>query len=138
MDSKLSLRLRMLRVCPTILTAAIAERLQNMPTTLSPLKLSAGNETLPVNPAYTLRLRAASILRRIVERPLSVLKLTKAYGRKKNRGSQPARPFEGTGAVIRRLVQALQQRGYVATCRKGRYATSRAKTLIQLALDEIK
>ena len=83
--------------------------------------------------------RAASILRKIYRHgPIGTNKLKKKYGSKKNRGHKPEARYEGSGKIIRVILQQLEQKQLIKQetkgVHKGRIITPKGKSF----LDKIK
>jgi small subunit ribosomal protein S19e len=69
-------------------------------------------------------MRSASILRKIrVHGPIGISRLKKIYGGKKNRGHKPERLRKGSGAVIKNILQQLEEAGFVKKIKEGRAIT---------------
>lgn len=79
--------------------------------------------------------RSASILRKIyIYGPIGVNKLKRYYGGKKNRGYKPERFFNGSGKIIRSILQQLEKAGFVKSDEKkghkGRVITPKGKSFL--------
>ena len=83
-----------------------------------------------------LRRRAAAIVIRCVENPMSVSRLLSVYARKINRGSKKPRVKKGSGALMRRIGQMLESAGLLTRCKGLRVSTIRAKELLKKLLKE--
>ena len=81
-------------------------------------------------------LRAASILRKIytMKGPIGVNKLRTLYGGKKNRGHKPEAYYDGSGKIIRVILQQLEKEGLIRQTakgvHKGRAVTPKGKSLL--------
>ena len=80
-------------------------------------------------------LRAASILFKISRfGPVGVSKLRKHYGGRKNRGMKPDRFKQGSGNIIRKILQQLESADLIKQTkigtRKGRSLTAQGKALL--------
>ncbi len=83
------------------------------------VKTGAGKERVPEDPNWWYT-RAASILRKLyVQSPIGVNKLKKKYGCKKNRGHKPEEYREGSGKIIRVILQQFEEIGFVEKAEKG-------------------
>jgi small subunit ribosomal protein S19e len=83
------------------------------------VKTGAHKERPPVNKDWW-HIRAAAIMRSIARLgPIGVSKLRTKYGGKKNRGHQPEKFFKGSGSIIRKILQQLDQAGLTAKVEKG-------------------
>ncbi|MFP4524214.1 MAG: 30S ribosomal protein S19e, partial [Candidatus Woesearchaeota archaeon] len=79
--------------------------------------------------------RAASILRTIYFRgPIGVSKLRTKYGGLKNRGVAPGKFFKGSGSVVRKILQQLEEAELIKPAErgvhKGRMVTSKGASLL--------
>ncbi|RJS97148.1 30S ribosomal protein S19e [Halococcus sp. IIIV-5B] len=80
--------------------------------------------------------RAASLLRRVaVDGEVGVDRLTTAYGGSKGGSNRyqvaPARATEGSGKIIRTILQQLEEAGYVETAEgEGRRVTAEGRSLL--------
>jgi len=85
--------------------------------------------------------RAAAILRRLgdSEGPIGVQKLRTLYGGRKNRGHAPERFFKGSGNIIRKILQQLEQAGFAKKIdkglRKGRIITPQGLSFLDRIAD---
>ena len=80
-------------------------------------------------------IRAASILRKVeLLGPVGVNKLRTKYGGKKNRGAKPERFKKGSGNIIRKILQQLEQAQLLKqekkNVHKGRILTAKGKQLL--------
>lgn len=88
--------------------------------------------------------RAAAILRSIYKLgPIGVSKLRTKYGGRKNRGVAPDKYFKGSGSIIRKILQQLEQAGLIKKVdkgvHKGRIITPKGKSLLdKIAVQVIK
>ncbi len=65
-------------------------------------------------------LRAAALLRSVYRLgPIGTSKLRKKYGGRKNRGYRPEHFYPGSGAIIRKALQQLEQAGFLKQVEKG-------------------
>lgn len=86
------------------------------------VKTSVARERMPVDPNWWY-LRAASVLRKlyILDKPIGTNKLKGFYGGRKNRGHKPDRRYDGSGKIIRVILQQLERADYVKSLDKGVY-----------------
>ena len=64
--------------------------------------------------------RSASILRSIAKLgPIGTQKLRTKYGGRKNRGYKPEATYRGSGSIIRKILQQLEQSGLIKQTQKG-------------------
>jgi len=80
-------------------------------------------------------IRAAAVLRSAYKLgPIGTSKLRTKYGGRKNRGYKPEHFYKGSGAVIRKVLQQLEQAGLLLTVtkgvHKGRKITDKGKSLL--------
>lgn len=80
-------------------------------------------------------MRAASVLRQIYRYgPIGVPKLRMKYGGKKNRGVKPERFYRGSGNILRKIMQQLEEGGFVKKelkgVHKGRLITAKGKKFL--------
>ena len=84
-------------------------------------------------------IRAASILRRVyVDGPVGVERLRTYYGGRKRGGHKPAHAYKASGAIIRKILQQLENAGLIKKeNRKGRVLTSKGRKFIDKIVGEI-
>jgi small subunit ribosomal protein S19e len=83
-------------------------------------------------------IRAASILRRIyIDGPVGVSRLRSYYGGRKRRGRRPAKTYKAGGAIIRKILQQLENADLVKKEKKGRVLTPKGKKFIDKIIGEI-
>lgn len=83
--------------------------------------------------------RGASILRTIyINGPVGIERLASIYGGKQNRGSRPHIKVKGSGSIIRKLVQQLEQIGYIESTKSGRIISSSGRSLVDNLAFELK
>ncbi|HDM22679.1 MAG TPA: 30S ribosomal protein S19e [Methanomicrobia archaeon] len=100
------------------------------------VKTSSSKERLPDQEDWWY-IRAASILRKIyIYGPVGVSRLRTAYGSKKNRGHKPERFRKASGAIIRRILQQLEEAGLVKS-ETGRVITPKGRSLLDRISKEI-
>lgn len=77
------------------------------------VKTGVHKERRPENPDWWY-VRAAALLRRVyIDGPVGVNSLRTHYGGKKDRGSRPEKFRRGSGAIIRRALQQLEESGFI-------------------------
>lgn len=74
--------------------------------------------------------RAASVLRKIYIQEAGVSRLRKIYGGRKNRGHKPEHKYKASGAVIRKILQQLEDAGFVKKGKKGRVITKKGRDFL--------
>tara|TARA_Y100000034_G_scaffold22546_2_gene26001 strand:+ start:7761 stop:8459 length:699 start_codon:yes stop_codon:yes gene_type:complete len=80
-------------------------------------------------------IRLAAVLRSVYKLgPIGTSKLTRKYGGRKNRGHKPDKVFKGSGSIIRKALQQLEQSGFVIKAEKGvhkgRIATPKGRSFL--------
>lgn len=76
-------------------------------------------------------IRAASVLRRVyIDGPVGVQRLRSFYGGKKDRGSEPSRFKRGSGSVTRKILQQLEEAGYIANTPEGRVVSPAGRSFL--------
>ncbi|MGC9210322.1 MAG: 30S ribosomal protein S19e [Acidilobus sp.] len=125
------------------LIARLAARLKNFEQIKPPewalyVKTGVFNEKPPTDPDWWY-VRAASLLRKLylAEGPLGVGTLRTIYGGRKRNGSAPAHFAKGSGSIIRRLLQQLEQAGLVKMTGKGRVLSPKGRSLVDQVAKEI-
>lgn len=94
------------------------------------VKTGVSRERPPDDPGWWYK-RAASILRKLYLRgPLGVDDLRLMYGGRKDRGVRPEHFYKGGGAIIRKIMQQLEEAGLVEKTPKGRVLTSKGRSLL--------
>lgn len=84
-------------------------------------------------------IRAASILRRVyIKGPIGVQRLRNYYGGLRRRGSRPPKKVNGSGKIVRKILQQLEAAGLVIKVRKGRKVNSKGKKLLTDIVKEFK
>ncbi|MBT8507133.1 30S ribosomal protein S19 [Methanomicrobiaceae archaeon CYW5] len=120
---------------PEVLIQKAAEELKAMDAVESPdwaqfAKTGVHKEAPPYDENWWY-IRAASVLRRIyVDGPVGVERLRTFYGGKKNRGSNPSQFRKGSGSVLRKIVQQLEQEGLVGNTPEGRVITAKGRSFL--------
>ncbi len=84
-------------------------------------------------------IRAASILRTLyVEGPLGTERLRAKYGNRKSRGVSPSRSVKGSGHVIRKILQQLEEAGLVEKDgKRGRKVSAKGRSLLDKIASDI-
>jgi small subunit ribosomal protein S19e len=84
--------------------------------------------------------RCASILRKIyLHGPIGIQRLRAEYGGRKDRGVKPEHTRKGSGAILRKALQQLEEAKLVETQRRrGRTVTKRGRSLLDRLSTEIK
>jgi small subunit ribosomal protein S19e len=122
---------------------AVAKKLREDKTIIVPeanvfSKTGVHKENPPVdkNWWYT---RCASILRKIyISNVAGVEHLKAYYGGNKDRGSKPNRVRSGSGTIVRRAIQQLENSGYLTKIKgKGRTLTPKGKSFMDNTSNEI-
>lgn len=75
--------------------------------------------------------RVASVMRKIyILGPIGTERLAAEYGGRRRRGSAPAHPRKGSRNIVRKILQQLEQAGYVARTKRGRVLTPEGRKVI--------
>jgi len=102
-----------------------------------PCKSGACSERSPNNPDW-MYVRALSILRKLVYNVKGVSKLQLIYGKLRNRGSKPDVKYRASGAILRHIVQELQNKGLLILHSKGRTTSMTGRALLISIINTIK
>ncbi len=111
-------------VTPSALIEKAAESLKGIEEIQAPdwaqfVKTGMHKERPPVDPEWWY-MRSAAILRSVANLgPIGVSKLRTKYGGKQNRGMKPERFARGSGNIIRKALQQLEQAGLIKQEEKG-------------------
>ena len=102
-------------------------------------KTSVARENIPDNSDWWF-VRCASILRKIyIKNGIGIEHLKAEYGGKRDRGSKPYKALSGSGTIVRRAVQQLEQAGYVAKIKgKGRIITPKGQKFLDNIANDVK
>ena len=98
------------------------------------VKTGVHKERPPQDPDWWY-VRAAAIMRKLyLKGPLGVSRLRKLYGGRHRRGHRPPKFARGSGAIIRRILQQLEEAGLVEKRdRRGRVLTKAGRELLEEA-----
>jgi len=132
-------------VPPSILIERLAKYLKDNIDSVRPpdwapyVKTGVHAERAPQNPDWWY-IRCASLLRKIYIRgPIGVEHLRSEYGGRKDRGTRPEHARKGSGAIIRKALQQLEEAGLVQTIKgKGRVVTPQGRSLLDSLSADIK
>ncbi len=84
-------------------------------------------------------IRAASLLRRLyIDGPVGVERLRRCYGGRKNRGHKPEKFGKASGAIIRTILQQLEEAGFVEKAPRGRKLTPKGVCHLDRLAYEVK
>lgn len=125
---------------PNVLIEKTAKEMEKVEEIKAPewaifVKTGVHKERPPVQDNWW-NLRAASVLRKIFlsKGPIGVSKLRIKYGGKKNRGHKPDIFRKGSGNILRKILQQLEQAGFIEKKEikghKGRVITSKGKKFL--------
>ncbi len=102
------------------------------------VKTGVHKERRPENPDWWY-VRAAALLRRVyIDGPVGVNSLRTRYGGKKDRGSRPEKFRRGSGAIIRRALQQLEESGFIKKEDGGRVITPEGQSFLDRAAEKVK
>lgn len=130
---------------PSMLIIKAAEELKKKgiksPEWASFVKTGVHKERPPVNSDWWYH-RMAAVLRSVaVLGPIGVSKLRTKYGGKQRRGHKPARFAKGSGNILRKVLQQLEELNYVKQAtvsnHKGRIITREGKLFLNSVASEI-
>ena len=109
-----------------------------MPEEIRYVKTGVDRENSPSNRDWWY-VRCASILRKIyIKNAVGIERLRAEYGGKRDRGSKPYKARSGSGSIVRRAVNQLENAGYVAKIRgKGRIITSKGRSFLDNTSQEV-
>ena len=98
------------------------------------VKTGVHKERPPTNPDWWY-VRAAAVLRKLyVKGPMGVSRLRKHYGGRHRRGTHPPHFARGSGAIIRKVLQQLEQANLVMKVdKKGRMVSPQGRKLLEQA-----
>ncbi len=125
------------------LIARLAARLKNIeqvkpPDWASFAKTGVFNEKPPSDPDWWY-VRAASLLRKLylTGEPVGVGTLRTVYGGRKRNGVAPAHFARGSGSILRRMLQQLEQAGLVKMTGRGRVLSPKGRSLVDEVVKEV-
>ena len=125
------------------LIAKLAARLKNIEQLKPPdwaafVKTGVFKEKPPSDPDWWY-VRAASLLRKLylADGPVGVGTLRTVYGGRKRNGVAPAHFAKGSGSILRRMLQQLEQAGLVKMTGRGRVLSPKGRSLIDQVAKEI-
>ncbi len=132
-------------VPPAILIERLAKYLKDNVDAVRPpewalyVKTGVHKERPPQNSDWWY-IRCASLLRKVyVKGPIGVEHLRAEYGGRKDRGVKPEHARKGSGAIIRKALQQLEEAGLVETVKgEGRIVTPKGRSLLDSLSTEIK
>ncbi|MFQ6074334.1 MAG: 30S ribosomal protein S19e [Candidatus Bathyarchaeia archaeon] len=109
------------------------------PPWASLVKTGSHAERPPQNPDWWFT-RCASILRKVYLRgPIGIQRLRAEYGGRKDRGVKPEHARKGSGAIIRKALQQLEEAKLVESSgNRGRIVTKQGRSLLDRLSTEIK
>lgn len=83
-------------------------------------------------------IRCAALLRRIaIDGPVGTQRLRSVYGGKTDNSSRPERFVKGSGSIIRKAMQQLENAGFVRTTPKGREISPEGRSLLDNSAYEL-
>ncbi|NPB01293.1 MAG: 30S ribosomal protein S19e [Methanopyri archaeon] len=82
--------------------------------------------------------RVAAVLRRVyMDGPVGVERLRTYFGGRQDRGSRPERFRKGSGSIVRKALQQLEEAGLVEKTEEGRVVTPEGRSLVDSVAHEI-
>ena len=108
-----------------------SDKVVSLPEANSFSRTGVNKENPPENSNWW-HVRCASILRKIyISKGIGIEHLRAEYGGKRDRGSKPYRARSGSGSIVRRAVQQLEEAGYVTRIKgKGRVLTPKGRSFM--------
>ncbi len=102
------------------------------------VKTGAHKENPPEDAENWWFIRCASILRKVyVKGPIGQERLRSLYSGRKNRGPKPDKFVKGSGSIIRKALQQLEEAGLLEQTKKGRRITAEGISLLSKIAAEI-
>jgi len=102
------------------------------------VKTGVHREKAPEEPDWWYR-RVAALLRKIyIFGPIGVERLRTEYGGKKDRGSKRYKFRRGSGSVIRKALQQLEELGFLERTEDGRRVTPKGRSFLDSIANDIK
>jgi small subunit ribosomal protein S19e len=113
---------------------------QITPPPWTPIVKTGSHAERPPQDADWWYTRCASILRKVyLKGPIGIQRLRAEYGGRKDRGVKPEHTRKGSGAIIRKALQQLEQARLVESYRnRGRVITKKGRSLLDRLSTEIK
>ncbi|MCD6237693.1 MAG: 30S ribosomal protein S19e [Thermoplasmata archaeon] len=95
-------------------------------------------ENPPLNQDWW-HIRCASVLRKVyIKKHIGVERLRAEYGGKRDRGSKPYRAVKGSGAIVREILQQLEEAGLLSKIKgRGRVITPKGQSLVDNTAHEV-
>ncbi len=121
----------------------VARKLEEMEEIKPPewaayVKTGVHKERSPEQPNWWY-IRVAAILRKVyTDGPVGIERLRSIYGGRKRRGSKPPKFRKGSGAIIRKALQQLENAGFVEKKDKGRVVTPKGRAFLDKSASELK
>lgn len=99
---------------------------------------TGAHKQLPPVDADWWYVRCAAVLRQIrIEGPIGVSRLRSKYGGKERNGTMPPSFKKGSGSILRKVVQQLENIGYVKMLKDGRAVTPDGQRFLDNAAYEV-
>jgi small subunit ribosomal protein S19e len=134
-----------LEVPADLLIRRVAEKLRRDYSQVKPpqwaffAKTGVFKEKPPRDPGWW-HVRAASILRKLYKsgEPVGIETFRTIYGGRQRRGSAPPHRRKGSGSVVRRILQQLEEAGLVEKVPgRGRVLSSKGRSLLDITAREV-
>ncbi|TAJ44823.1 30S ribosomal protein S19e [Methanofollis fontis] len=126
-----------------MLIPQVASELKELPAIQPPewaafAKTGIHKEMPPEDPDWWY-VRAAAILRRLyTDGPVGVERLRSAYGGPRDRGSNPNRFKKGSGSILRKALQQLEEAGLVEKVGAGRQVSAQGRAFMDAAAHRLR
>ncbi|MEW5759514.1 MAG: 30S ribosomal protein S19e [Candidatus Thermoplasmatota archaeon] len=130
-------------VPPTLLIQKVAEKLKEKkeispPVWTSYVKTGVHKEKQPTQKDWWYA-RVAAVLRKVyIKGPIGTSRLRKKFGGAKDRGDKPNRSRKGSGSIIRKALQQLENAGFVTNLKgKGRVVSNNGRKFMDNVAKEV-
>lgn len=128
---------------PAVLINKTAEELKALEPITPPVWASFAktgvHKQAPPNQEDWWYIRAASILRRVyIDGPVGVQRMRTFYGGNRDRGSNPYQFRRGSGSVLRKALQQLEEAGLIERVGTGRIVSAKGRSFIDRIANDLK
>ncbi|HDR73433.1 MAG TPA: 30S ribosomal protein S19e [Methanoculleus sp.] len=128
---------------PAVLIQKTAEELKALepitPPEWASFAKTGVHKQAPPNQEDWWYIRTASILRRVyVDGPVGVQRMRTFYGGNRDRGSNPYQFRRGSGSVLRKALQQLEEAGLIERAGTGRVVSPKGRSFIDRIANDLK
>ncbi len=128
---------------PAVLINKTAEELKAlepiMPPEWASFAKTGVHKQAPPNQEDWWYIRTASILRRVyIDGPVGVQRMRTFYGGNRDRGSNPYQFRRGSGSVLRKALQQLEEAGLIERVGTGRIVSAKGRSFIDRIANDLK